>query len=231
MSQPSKHFLDAFKASSASAASPPARAPAAPSAATTPSLFDSAPKPHALALQASQVKLLTAVFVLALVCAFMLGRASVGAVEANEGDTASGPETAATAPQQAAVPEAPAAPASASSVSASFGREAQTPAEAALLDARNLYTIKLLEYSPSETNKARALETLRYLTEQAGLPAAISSSPKRIVVLVGATPDKRGLAELLRRAKTIAGPPPLSRSAEFSDAYIVEIDEHFSRKP
>ena len=226
MSQPSKHFLDAFKASSASAASPPARAPAAPSPATTPSLFDSAPRPHALSLQASQVKLLAAVFVLALVCAFMLGRASVGAVAASESDATSAPETPAGAPQQAAVPVAPAAPSN-----ASFGRDAQTPAEAALLDPRNLYTIKLLEYSPSDANKARALETLRYLTDQAGLPAALSSSPKRIVVLVGAAPDKRGLAELLRRAKTIAGPPPLSRSAEFSDAYTVEIDEHFSRKP
>lgn len=225
MSQPSKHLFEAFKASAASAPSPAARAA---SAASTPSLFDGAHKPHAIALQASQVKLLLAVVVLALVCAFVLGRASVAGVGASDKTTELASETPTDATRQAAAPDfVPAA----APANANLDREARTPAETALLDARNLYTIKLLEYSPSETNKARALETLRYLTEQAGLPACITSTPKRIVVLVGAAPEQRDLDQLLRSCKTIAGPPPLSKPAEFSDAYVDKIDKLFSRKP
>jgi hypothetical protein len=172
--------------------------------------------------------LLGIVAVLAVVCAFLLGRASVRGVAAASTDTAT--NAASVAPQTPPTNEAINAPAAAAP-QVEADRQARSPAEQALLNPANVYTIKLLEYSRSETNQARALETLRYLTDVVQFPACVTSTSSRIVILVGAAPKQSELDALLSRAKTIAGPPPLSRPAEFHDAYIDKIDKLFPRKP
>jgi hypothetical protein len=168
--------------------------------------------------------LLVVVAVLALVCAFVLGRASVSGVAAAPG----GVEPESAQPQDAPRSEVPA-----SIAPAVVPPDAQphSPAEQALLDQRNVYTIKVVEYYRSELNIERARETLRYLTEVQGLPACSTTTSTRIYVLIGAAPAKTELDQLLLKVRTMAGPPPLSRPAEFFDAYPEKIDKVFPRNP
>jgi hypothetical protein len=101
-------------------------------------------------------------------------------------------------------------------------REPGTPHERALLDPVNRYTVKLVEYRKGRDDDA-ALTTLAYLLEQ-GLPAVAQVQGGRLFILLGAAPTQADLDDLLETAKTISGPPPLSKPAEFADAYVVGID-------
>jgi hypothetical protein len=150
--------------------------------------------------------------------AFLAGRMSRGdgaPVAAAAGAPA--PETALAEPASRE-PLAPAIP------------EAQTPlseAEKAIADTRNKYTIKLVEYA-SGRDEDLAWNTLNYL-EGLGLPAAAITKGKRMFIVIGAAAKQADLDELLKRAKTMNGPPPRNRQAEFSDAYVEKIDNLYER--
>jgi hypothetical protein len=151
-----------------------------------------------------------------LTLAFLGGRMSAGR---GERSVVAAPEPEA-APVEPAARE-PLAPAAA---------EAQTPvseAEKALADTRNKYTIKLVEYA-SGRDEDLAWNTLNYL-EGLGLPAASLYKGKRMFIVLGAASKQADLDELLKRAKTMNGPPPRNREAEFSDAYVEKIDNLLER--
>jgi hypothetical protein len=163
---------------------------------------------------------------LGLTLAFLAGRASVGRVEAEESSTpvaSREPEKArATLPSPSGSPaaEAPAEP--------ELSQEAQTPAERALLDPENRYTIKLVEYSNSERDEELAWETFYYLEDQ-GLPAAVLGRGQRLFIVLGAARQQAELDDLLQQAKTMKGPPPRNKKAEFFDAYVDKIDKFIQR--
>jgi hypothetical protein len=258
MTQRNKSLLEAFKASQASGGTPaPVQAqnptPAAPqkaghvptpgSTATSPassappvvseprvSLMDSR-SIHDVVLQRSQIKLLALVVALALVCAFLIGRASVRGVAAADGDSSSGANDA-TLLQQQQQPEAPAAsstPAGAPTAQpANVDRSPRALAEAALLDPKNVYTIKLIDYINTEGNKRLANSTCNYVNEQ-GVLACVVNDTGHISILVGAAATKSELDALMLRCRTMNGPPPASKAAEFSSAYLERIEHVFPR--
>lgn len=257
MTQRNKSLLEAFKASQASGGTPapvqaqnptpapalkPAQAPAAGSTATPPpsgappvvneprvSLMDSR-SIHDVVLQRSQLKLLALVVALALVCAFLIGRASVRGVAAANGDTSTGSNDAGLVQQQQ--PEAPAASPTATGASTAqptnVDRSPRALAEAALLDAKNVYTIKLIDYVNTEGNKRLANSTCNYVNEQ-GVLACVVNDSGHISILVGAAATKSELDALMLRCRTMNGPPPASKAAEFSSAYLERIDHVFPR--
>ena len=48
-------------------------------------------------------------------------------------------------------------------------------------------------------------------------------------IVIGAASKQADLDELLKSAKTMNGPPPRNREAEFSDAYVEKIDNLYER--
>ena len=163
---------------------------------------------------------------LGLTLAFLAGRASVRRVEAEEDPALPGTR----APEQvrAALPTPGAAPATQATAEPELSQEPRTQAERALLDPENRYTIKLVEYSNSERDEELAWEAFYYLEDQ-GLPAAVLGRGQRLFIVVGAARQQAQLDDLLQRAKTMKGPPPRSKKAEFFDAYVDKIDKFIQR--
>jgi hypothetical protein len=162
-----------------------------------------------------------------LTLAFLAGRISRG------GDAAPPVAAAGPAPAGAKLAGEPGAPpplAPAAQQPRGEPQEAQVPlsaAEKALADTRNRYTIKLVEYTKDQ-DEDLAWNTLNYLEGQ-GLPAAALYRGERMFIVLGAAAKQAELDELLERAKTMNGPPPRNRAAEFSDAYVEKIDNLYKR--
>jgi hypothetical protein len=161
---------------------------------------------------------------LGLTLAFLAGRASKGAVAAAEDDdepAAAEIERAAVSPH--VVPVAPGA----GPVDSPEPEPELSAAEVALVDPLNRFTIKLCEYEVDQ-DEDFAWANFHYL-EDLGLPVAMLQRGKRLFVVIGAAAKQADLDELLMQAKTMAGPPPRSKKAEFSDAYVVMIDSVLDR--
>lgn len=241
MAIPKKNLLEAFQASaqaekakvqqSAEAGGAKAGGPFAPSPVTEPPppVVRSAPKPEPALRRPDALQRLIALQVVITIAAFFLGRASVGTVAAGapREDTA-GETQAALAPREASAAPAAKAPAvPAAEPAAVTSNDPGTAAERALLDPNNRYTVKLAEYR-KDRDESVALDTLRWLLSQ-GLPAAARYEGTRLFLLVGAAPSQVELDGLRDRLKTMNGPPPLNKPAEFHDAYISSIDRLITR--
>lgn len=103
-----------------------------------------------------------------------------------------------------------------------------TPAEKALADTRNRYTIKLIEYADRKRDEDLAWNLLNYLEDQ-GYAAASLFKGERLFVVVGAAPNQVDLDGDLDRLRAMTGPPPLNRKGEFSTAYVEKIDNLYTR--
>ena len=162
--------------------------------------------------------------------AFLAGRMTMERKEAAAAETtgaASGAGQAASAvptprelPSTVAREEAPAAEVPANVPITDF--------EKALSDPRNRYTIKLIEYEDKDRFRDLAWNTLNYLEDQ-GIDAASLFKGKRLFIVVGAAPNQVDLDDLLKRVKTMDGPPPRHVKAEFSTAYVDKIDNLHDR--
>jgi len=161
--------------------------------------------------------------------AFLLGRFSVGEVSASEEHAnASQTREASLAPAVQAPPQGALA-AGSTAGAVRVEKDARTSAERALRDPANEYTIKLCEYA-ADTDENLVQNTQRYL-DGLGLPACAMRQGSRLYVLVGAAARKADLDRLLAQVKSMNGPPPRSKKAEFFDAYVVTIDRVFDREP
>ena len=102
-----------------------------------------------------------------------------------------------------------------------------TATMAQLQDRGNKYTVKLIEYrNPRDETLATA--TFYYLVDL-GLPAAMVYRGKRLFIVLGAAASQVELDTLLQRAKTMDGPPPRNKQAEFHTAYLEKIDNLLER--
>lgn len=236
MAIPKKNLLEAFQASAAAekakvqapaeAAGAKAGGPFAPQPASAlpPPVVRSTPKPDSPLSRPDALQRLIALQVVVTIAAFFLGRLSVGDVQAG-----SAPATVSDAQQS--VPEQPARPAAQPqgkpTAAAVTSADAGTAAERALLDPDNRYTVKLAEYQKGRDDEIAA-GTLQWLISQ-GLPAAAKYQGSRLFLLVGAAPSQAELDGLRDRLKTMNGPPPLHKPAEFHDAYISSIDRLITR--
>lgn len=188
-----------------------------------------------LQLGGSRLQWLVLAQIVLLVVAFLLGRASVQQAEASESERAS---SAGNAPAgvvaNVAPPSAPQAqPAAAAGGGALPVRAEPTPvsaAEQALRDPRNVYTLKVADYVYNESSVRLAQDAARYLVDTAGLPACLVQKGTRVYLLVGAAPRQVDLDDLGRTVRQLKGPPPISKPAEFHDAYVEKIDKVFQRK-
>ena len=99
---------------------------------------------------------------------------------------------------------------------------------AQLKDQTNRYTVKLVEYEQPR-DEVLATATFYYLIDQ-GLPAAMVYRGKRLFIVLGAAEQQVGLDSLLKRAKTMDGPPPRHKPTEFFDAYVEKIDNLLERE-
>jgi hypothetical protein len=216
--------------------------------------------PTVIALNAAQLRLFGLVVLLLTVVAFLFGRMSVsrvaeaaedgaaqdaaaqlsagqlsagqlspGQLSPAEVERAASESLAQQAPAASPVPvAAPSAPAAASNTG--YDPNPRTPAEQALLDRANVYTIKLVHYTNTEVNKRLAANTARYVIEQQNLPAVVAADNTGLYILVGAAPRQVDLDGFLARVKKMPGPPPQSRPAEFHSAYVEKIDRVFRRE-
>jgi hypothetical protein len=179
---------------------------------------------------------LVALQVVLLALVFLAGRASVGRVDAgattaaeagppSDVTTAGTGSTGAGAPGsvRAAVP----IPTAASGEDHAERLEPRTPAELALMDPANLYTIKLVEYQ-KDHGESLAWKTMDYL-EDLRLPAVMLYRGERLFIVLGAAARQADLDQLLRLAKTMNGPG--GKKAEFADAYVDKIAKFLDRDP
>jgi hypothetical protein len=213
--------------------------------------------PTVIALNAAQLRLFGLVVLLLVVVAFLFGRLSVSRVSnAAEGVNEAaglGADGASASLAPAATNLAPSSPPNSPPNSPPISSQAQqpplsgsnpasapaggdfdpnprTPAELALLDRENIYTIKLIHYSNTEANKRLAAGTARYVIEQQNLPAVVAADSTGLYILVGAAPRQVDLDGFLARAKKMPGPPPMSKPGEFHSAYVEKIDRVFRRE-
>lgn len=199
-----------------------------------------------LTLSGSHLQLLVLAQLVFTVVAFLLGRASVRPVEAAAGGTPNdasagqgsplganpGASFPTPADQGQAAPDEVAASARGAGGALAVRAE-PTPvsaAEQALRDPRNIYTLKVADYVHNESSVRLAQDAARYLVESAGLPACLVLKGTRVYLLVGAAPRQVDLDELGRTVRQLKGPPPISKPAEFHDAYVEKIDKVFQRK-
>jgi len=246
MANRGKHLLEAFKTAGPGASPPPSSA-SAPRSASAPSggglsahpAASSSPygAPTVISLNAPQLRLFGLVVLLLCVVTFLLGRMSVSrgaqAAESGAADKAAPNEAAAqVAPN--VPPPSQAAPAAQPPVAAPAGgqpvvdSQAREPAEQALLDRKNVYTIKLVHYSNTQANQRLAAQTAQYIRAQ-NLPAVVATDGAGLFILVGAAPRQVDLDAYLAQVKRLAGPPPLNRAGEFASAYLEKIDRVFKR--
>lgn len=229
-----KHLLEALSGKGGSPSQGGAPSAGAPSLGST----------GALRLGGSRLQWLVLAQVVLLVVAFLLGRASVQRAEAAEGGqplpssagrgsvdplASGGTASSATGQANASTPT----PTGASGGGAVPVRSEPTPvsaAEQALRDPRNVYTLKVADYVYNESSVRLAQDAARYLVESAGLPACLVQKGTRVYLLVGAAPRQVDLDDLGRTVRQLKGPPPISKSGEFHDAYVEKIDKVFQRK-
>jgi len=106
----------------------------------------------------------------------------------------------------------------------------RAPHDAALYDAKNRYTVRLIQYPNDAKGVALATEAYRWL-QKFGYPAGspiLLGSGKGIVLVASAKPTREELVPLrdnLRRLRY----PESSKTMPFSDAYIDEIDDVLAR--
>jgi hypothetical protein len=161
---------------------------------------------------------------LGLTLAFLGGRASKGeVVAAGESEPKGGEETSQASALPNVIPVAPAA----GTTSDPAPEPELSSAEQALVDPINRFTIKLVEYAVDQ-DEDFAWANLHYL-EDLGLPVAMLQRGKRLFIVIGAEAKQANLDDLLQQAKSMAGPPPRNKPAEFSDAYVVMIDSVLDR--
>ena len=239
MAIPKKNLLEAFQASAQAekakvqqateASGAKAGGPFAPSPTTEPPppVVRSAPKPESPLRRPDALQRLIALQVVITIAAFFLGRASVGGVEAAAPAGDAPAQTAQTARETPAQPTAKPAAAKPDDVKVLTSSDPGTAAELALMDPANRYTVKLAEYEKGRDDTIAA-GTLAWLRSQ-GLPAVAKFEGKRLFLLVGAAPSQVELDGLRDRCKTMNGPPPLNKPAEFHDAYVSSIDRLISR--
>lgn len=232
MAIPKKNLLEAFQASAAAEKAKvqtPAEATGAkaggpfapqPASAPPPPVVRGAPKPESPLRRPDALQRLIALQVVVTIAAFFLGRISVGDVAAGA------PSVPLAEPARpAARPEAP--PPASNAAAAVTSADAGNAAERALLDPNNRYTVKVAEYEKGRDDEIAA-GTLQYLISQ-GLPAVAKFQGSRLFLLVGAAPKQAELDGLRDRLKTMNGPPPVHKPAEFHDAYISSIERLITR--
>ncbi len=255
MSSRGKNLLEAFSSHGTSGSQPAAQpsSPAGSSSSSRPasgSLLSAglAPARGVVTLRRSHLQWLVLAQVVLLLLAFLVGRASLkGSVAAGAPDTPKDFEPAAQGPVQPA-PNTPPGDTNANptknagnpqgnpqgtgsgSVQAQVDSQPRTAAEQALLDPRNVYTLKVVDYVYNESSLRLARENLRYLTETHGLPACLTRNGSRLYILIGAAPRLVDLDELGRTVRQLKGAPPISRAGEFESAYVEKIDKVFQRK-
>jgi hypothetical protein len=249
MTQRSKNLLEAFKASSQEEKPGllPRRALPAPKAddpfavdtgakAVRSSPADergpSLPQRAAAASLNSYLPALLLALVALVGLAFWLGRMSGGdgGVAARERDQPLDPAGISSPGAPAGAQQAPAGAGSAPSspaAPAANGEEGWTPAERALWDPANKYTVIVVEYTKGR-DEAIAEQTHQYLAGQ-GLAVAQIYSGARLFLVAGAAPQSKNLDALCLKIKELKGPPPLHRAGEFHDAYIRSIDAILQR--
>jgi hypothetical protein len=197
------------------------------------------------ALRPSQWQWLLLAQVVLLLCAFLVGRASVQETSASEARTDASrvpPSAPAVTPNMPSPdtsgPSAPVSNSNTPAVAASTPsttlpmRAEPTPVSAeeqALRDPRNVYTLKVADYVFNESSVRLAQDAARYL-KNSGLPACLVQKGTRVYLLVGAAPKQVDLDELGRTVRVLNGPPPINRPREFHDAYVEKIDKVFQRK-
>lgn len=185
---------------------------------------------------------LVAAVVILVAVSFLIGRATAGgagAVEAGGTLPATSEQSAAEGDEQPPVLSATPIPLPGSNAgvqqrTSADGDRAES-AEAArindvmdqLKDPTNRYTVKLVEYQQPRDDVI-ATSTFYYLIDQ-GLPAAMVYRGKRLFIVLGAAERQVDLDDLLKRAKTMEGPPPKHKQAEFFDAYLEKIDNLLER--
>ncbi len=102
-----------------------------------------------------------------------------------------------------------------------------TPADTALFDPKNKYTVKMIEYQSTEGFAALATGVYEYLRGK-GFPVCQPYvSGKSISVMVGAAPGTGDLEKLLDQLKALPGPN--GKTGEFKTAYISPIDRIVKR--
>jgi hypothetical protein len=166
---------------------------------------------------------LVILLVLGLALAFLTGRASVGSVVAQD-DAAAPDEVAAATNARAGLQPQAVTPVP---TGEPLLVQPQTPAELALADLGNRYTVKLVEYR-LDRDEDLCWANLAYL-EELGLPAAVVMRGERMFIVLGAAPTVSELDDLVHRAQTMRGPPPRNEKAEFADAYVERIDKLYKR--
>lgn len=199
-------------------ASAPVRAapePAAPPRIAPPAAAPAAPPRERLVLLA----LALAVATLAVV--MLWRRTGSGGADAANVQAA----TPTTAPTPAPTPTAPpTAPATAAP------EVARAPHDAALYDARNRYTVRLIQYPNDKQGLALATEAYRWLVKfgyPVGSPILLANG-RGIVLCASAKPTKEELVPLRDSVRRLRYPES-SKTMPFSDAYIDEIDDVLAR--
>lgn len=251
MANRGKHLLEAFKTAGPGASSPPssvnAPRPSGPPSgagglgARPPASSSPYGAPAVLSLNAPQLRLFGLVVLLLCVVTFLLGRMSVsrdaqaagpGTPEAPaQNDSAGKLAVNAPTPGPSQAPSAvapPAAEAASGGGQPIVDSQAREPAEQALLDRKNVYTIKLVHYSNTQANQRLAAQTAQYIRAQ-NLPAVVATDGAGLFILVGAAPRQVDLDAYLAQVKRLPGPPPLNRAGEFASAYLEKIDRVFKR--
>jgi hypothetical protein len=225
------NLLEAFQASGGAKGPAPAPTPVSPAPVERPAttlLEPAGTKPRAR----GGLVPLVATAIAAIAAGVWIGRWTSSR---RDGVRAESPDPASTAPVEAqasltgsgAQPQAPLAAAPGVEIDATPRSEV----ERQLADPANVYTIKLVEYVNNEAQQRLALDALEHLTKTQGLPACVAAKGSRLFILVGAGKSQSELDPLLALCKQMAGPPPISKSAEFHDAYLVKIDSVFRRNP
>lgn len=218
--------MEAFQASGGPKVSPPEPAPASPpprepAGVSLASL--AAPRPKSR----SGLLPLALIAVVAVAGGFLLGRWSTWG-SGSEPIRAAGENAPPARETPPRVDPTPAEPVPAGAT-AELDATPRSVVEQALADPRNAYTIKLVEYENEPRQQRLALEALDYLTKVQGLPACVAVKGSQLFILVGAAPKQVEFDALLALCKTMPGPPPASKAAEFHDAYIEKIDKVFPR--
>ncbi|MCY2960751.1 MAG: hypothetical protein NTY35_11345 [Planctomycetota bacterium] len=132
--------------------------------------------------------------------------------------------------QAANVAAAPEAPKPAPAPAATTPEVARAPHDAALYDARNRYTVRLIQYPNDKQGLTLATEAYRWLVKfgyPVGSPILLANG-RGIVLCASAKPTQEELVPLrdnLRRLRY----PESSKTMPFSDAYIDEIDDVLAR--
>lgn len=102
-----------------------------------------------------------------------------------------------------------------------------TAADAALLDPRNRYTVKAIQYDANERSLALAKEVCAHFARRSLPVCTPYQRGGSLVILVGAAANTADLEELQRAVKSIDSPN--GAKGEFGSAYIAPIDSVVQR--